>query len=331
MTDLYQSLGVESYASTADLKAAYRELAKDLHPDRNGGDKKKTERFKEVSQAYAVLSDPVQRSQYDRMRSSPNRGNVSDFMRNYAQSMPGGIPMPDLTDLNDLFADLFGSMRTGHGGRVGFDTRGGVDDLFGAKTKRGTDFNLDVKVSFSEAALGSKTKVKLFRTSNTSDRELEVTIPPGIKNGTKLRLAGQGGKGPGELPGDLYIHVEVLSDPFLRRSAAGADVEMDLHLTVSEAALGTKIEVPTVDGRMSLAIPACTPSGCRLRLRGRGIKDPHSGVRGDQYCRVEIMIPDDASTNIVKRRLFEELAKAETGTSDSASLPRTSAGSKVSA
>ncbi|HMC95060.1 MAG TPA: J domain-containing protein [Polyangia bacterium] len=304
MKDLYKTLGVSETADEATIKKAYRKLAKDLHPDVTGDDKKKTERFKEINEAYAVIGEAEKRKEYDRLKHAPVRSDgmpegfdAEAFARTFggrARTTASGVEVGGDFDMNDLFANLFG----GAGGQAG-------NPWARARTRpvRGADIGGRLEVSFAEAALGAKRSVR-----TGSGGTVEVSIPPGVESGGRLRLPGQGGAAPakGGTPGDLYLEIEVRPDPFLRRQ--DDDIELDLPVTMTEAALGAKVEVPTVEGPVTVTVPPGTSSGARLRLRGRGVKNA-DGSLGDQFCRVEIVTPkikpDDAET----RRLFEEIAK----------------------
>jgi DnaJ-class molecular chaperone len=349
-TDFYQTLGLKHDADEASVKAAYRKLAMELHPDRTGGDKKKTEEFKRVNEAYAVLSDSDKRRHYDSMRRNPGthfggHATPEDFMRDFmGGGSPGGAPpMPDLSDLNDLFADVFGAFsrdkhpdgvfgtgtgpnfrpfgkesasRAGSAGSRPHDYSDlGFGGLGGGLGQKGRDATMNLKLTFAEAAHGGKKTIHVMQKGSPSifGHNIEITIPPGIENGTKLRVPHKGEfstiSAGSNGAGDLYLHVLVDSDTVLRRE--GDDVKMEIHLSVSEAALGTKLSVPTIDGPVSLAIPPGTSSGSHLRLRGRGIASPRTGLRGDQYCRVEIVVPEDSATDASKRRIFEELKRYE--------------------
>ncbi len=300
MKDLYTILGIPETADEDAIKKAYRRLAKENHPDATGGDKKKTERFKEVNDANAVLGDPKKRSEYDRLRRTPMgadgmpQGFDPDM---FAQVFGGGgfppgsrVRMPNQgADLSDLFASLFG----GAGGNAGF-ARGG--------TARGQDTSASLDLDFRDAALGTR---KTIRTSR--GETVDVQIPAGVETGARLRVAGHGGAGPrGGAPGDLILDLQIRPDPVLRRN--GQDVELELPLTVAEAILGTKVDVPTIDGPVKVSVPAGTSSGARLRLRGRGIKQA-DGVRGDQICLIAIVVPKIDSDDEETRKLVEDLDK----------------------
>lgn len=294
MKDLYSILGVAEGADADTIKKSYRKLAKQYHPDATGGDKKKTERFKEIGDAYAVLSDPKKRQEYDRLRQSPVG----------ADGMPQGFDA-------DAFSQIFGDFRGG-GGRPGPDMGGAsFSDIFstlfgggspgqGRGRGRGGDMEAPLDVSFREAALGTR---RTLRTG--SGRSVEVNVPPGVESGTRLRVPGQGGQGSrGGRAGDLYLDISVAPDAHLRRS--GRDIELTLPLTFAEACLGTQVDVPTVDGSVRLTIPPGTSSGAKLRLRGKGAKLP-DGSRGDQLCRVEVVVPKIDPADKESRRLVSEL------------------------
>jgi DnaJ-class molecular chaperone len=292
MKDLYSILGVPETANADEIKKAYRKLAKQNHPDATGGDKKKTERFKEVGDAYAVLSDEKKRSEYDRLRHAPTG----------ADGMPQGFDA-------DTFAQVFGG--DFRGGRGGASEFGDLGELFstifggggpsgrGRARGRGSDMQSALEVSFREAALGTR---RALRTG--AGASVEVNVPAGVESGARLRVSGQGGPGPKNgRAGDLYLDVTVLPDVHLRRQ--GRDVEVILPITISEACLGTQVDVPTVDGSVRLTVPAGTSSGARMRLRGKGIKSP-DGTRGDQFCRIEIVVPKLAAEDKETRQLLLE-------------------------
>lgn len=310
MKDLYKTLGVAENADDASIKKAYRKLAKEFHPDVTGNDKKKTERFKEINEAYSVLGDAQKRKEYDRLKHAPVRPDgmpegfdADAFAQTFgrARTSAGGVEMNGDFDIGDIFASLFG----GSGGAGGFNPRGRGR----ARSNRGSDVIGRLEITLADAALGAKRTIR-----SGSGSTLDVNIPPGVETGGRLRVPGQGAPGPGKdgVPGDLYLEIEVRPDRLLRRN--GSDVELDLPITFAEAALGAKIEVPTVEGRVTVSVPPGTSSGARLRLRGRGVKNP-DGTRGDQLCRVEIVAPKIKPEDTETRKLVEELAR-RTATGD---------------
>ncbi len=314
MKDLYKNLGVAEDADEDTIKKAYRKLAKENHPDATGGDKRKTERFKEVNEAYAVLGDKDKRAEYDRLKHAPvgvdgmPQGFDADtfaqvFGGNFGRGQRAGnvnVTTDFSGDIGDLFSSLFGRGFGGPGdpsGRTGQRPR---------PPSRGPDMSGVVEVSFREAALGTRRSVR-----SGSGKTMEIAIPAGVETGGRLRLGGLGGTSTrGGDPGDLHLEVRVLPDPVLRRSEGTLDVELDLPLTVAEAALGTKIDVPTVEGQALVTIPAGTSSGVKLRLRGKGVKKG-DGVRGDQICHIQIVVPKLAPDDEEGKRLFEEVAKKQ--------------------
>jgi curved DNA-binding protein len=299
MKDLYKTLGVAEDADADTVKKTYRKLAKELHPDATGGDKRKTERFKEISEAYEILGDEKKRKEYDRLRHAPVG----------ADGMPQGFDP-------DSFAQVFGGSGGFRGGNVhvsgDFGDLGDIfSSLFGGagaspfgrgrpRVQRGQDMVGRMDISFKESALGTRRTIR-----SGAGSSIEVQVPPGVETGGRLRIPKQGGAAPqGGQPGDLHLEINVTPDPRLRRD--GDDIELTLPLTVAEAALGTKVDVPTVDGNVRLTVPPGTSSAAKLRLRGKGIKRS-DGTRGDQIVRVEIVAPKVAPDDAETRRLIEEL------------------------
>lgn len=320
MKDLYKILEVSEDADQATIKKAYRKLAKENHPDATGGDKKKTERFKEINEAYDVLSDKEKRAAYTRLKNAPVRSDGMPegfdpeiFARTFGGgARGGGVRMgrgaggfgdaAGGVDIGDIFASLFGDSM-GRGGGGGGAGTAGEWGRGRSRQARGSDIAGTVDVSFADAALGTKRRVQ-----SGSGSTVEVSIPPGVETGGRLRVAGQGAPPPGKggVPGDLFLDIRVLPDRHLQRTPAG-DIEVAVPVSVSEAALGAKVSVPTVEGSVTVTIPPGSSSGAKLRLRGRGIKRP-DGSRGDQLCRIEIVVPKGAPDDPELRRLFEELA-----------------------
>jgi DnaJ-class molecular chaperone len=304
MKDLYKTLGVAEDADEAAIKKAYRKLAKEFHPDITGGDKKKTERFKEINEAYDVLGDAKKRKEYDRLKHAPIRPDgmpegfdADAFAQTFGRSRAGagGVQFEGDFDIGDIFSSLFG-------GGGGFDPRRAGR----ARPVRGSDMTGRLEVTFVESALGGKRSIR-----TGSGSTVEVNIPPGVENGGRLRLPGQGAPAPaqGGPPGDLYLEIEVRPDRHFRRH--GSDIELEVPVTFAEAALGARIEVPTVEGRVTVSVPPGTSSGARLRLRGRGVKHP-DGTRGDQLCRVEIVAPKIKPDDAESKKLIEEFVRRTT-------------------
>jgi curved DNA-binding protein len=297
--DYYEVLGVSRTASAEEITKAYKKLARQHHPDRNPGDKQAETRFKEIQNAYDVLNDPQKKAQYDQFgHEGPQMGGAGGpgpggFHFNFGG--PGGAQM-DPEQAQEVFSRIFGE----GGGGVRFE------DLFGggggAKTGRGkggrsrrsapTAENLEAeaRVPFLTAALGGTI------TLGVGEREISVKVPAGIESGKKLRVAGQGPGG-----GDITVRIEVEPHPYFRRE--GKDVLLDVPISVGEAVLGGKVEVPTVDGRrVDVKVRPGTSGGAKMRLPGFGI------AGGDQYLVFRVVVPKGAPDERT-RQLLEEYAK----------------------
>jgi len=290
--DYYQVLGLKKGASPEEIKKSYRKLAVKYHPDKNPGSKEAEDKFKEINEAYAVLSDPQKKTQYDQFGDSGfhQRFSQEDIFRGF-----------DVGDLfkdagfgtDDIFSRIFGG---------GFQQRGGA--RFGGRPRKGEDFSMEVSISFQEAFSGGEKHVAFMRDGKRE--ELSVKIPEGIENGAKLRLHGKGGNGIGGGPaGDLYLTVKVSGDPIFHRE--GDDIIVNQEVRFSEAALGASLDVHTMDGTKRIKVPAGIQPGTKIRLKGLGF--PHLGKsgRGDLYVRVGVKVPHQLTGP--QRELLEELAK----------------------
>jgi molecular chaperone DnaJ len=348
--DFYEVLSVQKDASPDDIKKAFRKLAKELHPDKNPGDKTAEEKFKEVAEAYEVLSDQEKRQRYDQfghegLRGMPTHGfqNFEEIFESFGDIFGGGI-----------FEGLFGG---GRGGRRG--------------PRRGASLKVELVLEFTEAALGTKKTIELRKQERCDEcqgsgakpgsspracdlcggrgeviqssgffqvrttcpkcggqgsfvedpcgackgrgrvprkREIEVQIPAGVDEGTRVRIQGEGEPGdPGAPAGDLFCYITVKPHPFFERH--GNDVLLEVPIAFSQAALGATIEVPTLEGKKTLELKPGTQSGEVLKLRALGIKDPHGYGRGDQLVRVNVEVPK----KLTKRQdeLLREFAKTE--------------------
>jgi len=348
--DYYEVLGVTREADEATLKSAYRKLAHQYHPDKNPGDRAAEEKFKELTEAYAVLSDGDKRARYDRF------GHGA-----------GGIPFEDAfgfggaSSINDIFGDIFGEMfggpRRGRGARA-----------------RGSDLRYDLEVSFEEAAFGTTARLHIPRPkrceacqgsgakpgtspktcptcggsgelrltqgffaiartchhcggsgrviaekcatcggagSKREEATVEVKIPAGVDTGTRMKLSGEGepAPGPGGVPGDLFVVIAVRDHPIFRRE--DTEVLCDVPISFAQAALGATLEVPTLDGKAKLKIPAGTQSGKVFRVKGKGIPSLQGGGRGDQHVRVYVEVPTQLSRE--QRDLLEKFAELHGG------------------
>ena len=285
MTDPYRVLGVNRNASDEEIKRAYRKLAKKLHPDLNPGDKKVEAQFKETTAAYDFLSDPEKRRRYDRgeidesgqargprYSSRPSGGGQQ---RHTTRGFGfGGEEDAEFTE--DLFTDFFG---------FGRNPRDSIK-------LKGADVSYQVRVPFLEAVLGTKQRLQL-----ADGKTLEVQLPPGTDTGQTLRLKGQGLPGRGGAPaGDAFVEVTVEPHPIFTRD--GNDILVELPITLYEAVLGATLNVPTIDGKVSLRVPADSNSGTQLRLRGKGVQAGRSGARGDQYVRLVVMLPKEVDSDL---------------------------------
>lgn len=288
--DFYKILGVGKGATQKEIKKKYRELAHKLHPDRNAGNKKLEEEFKAVSEAYEILSDEKSRAEYDEARSLFERGGFRQPQgpqggqggsRDYADFFGGG-------DTQDIFANLFG------GGR--------------RAPRKGQDLQTESTITFRESIFGTNLELRLS-TDGGAPANITVRVPPGVKNGGKIRIRGKGA--PGEAgPGDLFIHLNVKPHPIFTHK--GENLLMSLPVTFTEAALGADIKVPTLSGEeVTVRLAPGTPSGRVLRIKGHGVKGAN-GV-GDLLVSVEVQVPQRVSSKAQKA--LEEFA-AETAGED---------------
>jgi molecular chaperone DnaJ len=282
--DFYKILGVAKDASDADIKKAYRKLARQHHPDTNAGDTNSEKKFKDISEAYSVLSDPDERQQYDAIRAMGG----ARFAPHGASGAAGGAG----------FDDLFGGLFTGGGGRQsgGYSTSGGIPpefaDLFGGGfgggqsfqrgPQKGADRTASTSISFAGAIRGTTIGLR-----EPDGEVIDVRIPAGIKDGQKVRVRGKGQYGPAG-NGDLMVTVSVKPHDFYVRD--GDNLRIHVPVSFPEAALGADIEVPTIDGdTVRVRVPAGTPSGRTLRVKGRGVK--HAKATGDLLVTVDVAVP----------------------------------------
>jgi curved DNA-binding protein len=300
--DFYKVLGVPRSASQAEIQKAYLELAKKYHPDKNPDDKSATKKFQEIQGAFDILSNPEKREMYDRYGSSFETAGAGGPHTYTWSSGPGGFTgqgfNPEDLDFSQFFGERFGG---GPGGAPG----GGFADLFkqfrrsgggsGTRTasaKRGSDVTHEVQIPFVTAISGGEVQFNVQRPSGKVD-QLTVKIPPGIEEGKKIRVRGQGNPGPrGGTPGDILLTVRVLPHPCFQRR--GNHLLVRVPVTLSEAAAGTKIDVPTPRGTVVLSVPPGTSSGSKLRIKGHGIA-PRKGPTGDLLAEIQIVLPKDLS------------------------------------
>jgi curved DNA-binding protein len=295
--DYYEVLGVPRTATAEEIKRVYRQLARKHHPDLQPAAEraKAAERFKEINEAYEVLSDPDKRAKYDALGASLKSGMDFTPPPGTEWRPAGAEGWEDLGGFSDFFASLFGRPR----GRAG---RGGVRIAF-----PGSDIEAELPVTVEELLRGGRRRIQLPGRGG-----LDVEIPLGVREGTVLRLAGQGEPGVnGGPPGDLYLHVRLVPHP--RYRVVGDDLEMDLPLWPWQAVLGAEVRINTPDGPVTLTVPAGTQGGRRLRLRGRGLPRGDGG-RGDLHAVVRIVVPERPSA--AEREAYETLKRGASAPAD---------------
>ena len=310
--NFYDILGISKTASADEIKKAYRKLAKDLHPDRNPGDKASEERFKDVAYAYDVLSDEKKRALYDEFGEvALKEGFDANTYRQYQAWQRGGSGAGG----GGRRVRWTGGRHPGDMGGAGFEVNledlfegGGLGDLFGmrgggrARARRGADVQAEIRVGFVEALRGLERELVLQMPGESAPRTIKVRIPAGVKDGEKVRLRGQGGRangdeGSGE-SGDLVLVVHVDEHPYFHREED--DLHLDLPVTASEAYRGARVSVPTLEGDVSLRIPPGTQSGAKLRLRNKGAprRGAAKGTHGDLIVHVEIRLPPTGNERV---------------------------------
>jgi curved DNA-binding protein len=299
--DYYKILGVSKDADPKEIKKAYRKLAREYHPDVNP-DPQAEARFKEINEAHEVLSDPEKRAKYDRLGQSYQQWQRTGSNAGGFDWSPwtGGMRV-EYSDAGDLFSDFFQAIFGGAGRPTGGMS---FDDLFGSvgggRSVRSHDIETQVEISLEEAYHGTT------RLLSKDGRRLQVKIPRGARTGTKVRIAGEGSTGRG----DLYIKVVVASDPRFERD--GDDLYQDITIDLYTAVLGGEIQVPTMTGKVTLKVNPGTQPGQLIRLRGRGMPNLRKkDTFGDLYVRIQVDIPQDLSAK--ERALFKELASIRRG------------------
>ncbi len=298
--DLYKALGVAKTATTDEMRKAYRKIAKSSHPDLNPGDKAAEARFKAAQAAWDILGDTEKRARYDRgeIDATGQENRQQQFWRRYADAGEGGrykseSGFADFADVSDIFSDLFG--RTGGAGGAGSNARGERFRPRGQET-RGQDRRYHLEVDFLDAARGTTRRITM-----PGGATLDVSIPPGVQDGTVLRLKGKGGTGGGPgvgggQAGDALVELAVR--PHGRFAREGDDIVLELPVTLDEAVLGARIEVPTIGGRVQMTVPKGSSSGDVLRLKGRGIKG--KGGAGDQRVVLKVVMPERVDAELEK-------------------------------
>jgi curved DNA-binding protein len=315
--DYYKILGVPRDASDADIKKAFRKLARQYHPDVAKDKKNAEEKFKEINEANEVLGDPDNRRKYDELGARWNEGaQPSQRSNGQAGRGSGGEQSSEFrfdgTGFSDFFEQFFG--RGGRfGGSANFERPEAQSSAESGFSRRGSDIESDILVTLEEAMTGSSRALSLQRidprSGQTTTQTLKVRIPPGVREGQFIRVAGMGGDGIGEGgSGDLYLRVRLAAHPDFQ--VRGSDLYYTLEVTPWEGVLGTKLIVPTLKGRASVRIKPGTNNGQQLRLRGHGLPTGQVGQNGDLYVVVDVQLPEAITDR--ERDLWEQLSRIST-------------------
>lgn len=319
--DYYKTLGVEKNASADEIKSAFRKLARKHHPDLAKRDKSAAEeKFKEINEAYEVLSDPDKRRKYDAYGANWQQAGegvpgatagggggarggfpgAEDFQGGGAEFHFGG------TGFSDFFEHLFGARRAHSAGGA---PRGGMGFDFEEVPRRGQDVEADIMVTLEEAINGSTRRISFRKSDNAKTETYTVRIPKGVREGQRIRLAGAGGSGSsGGAAGDLYLRVKLQKHPDFR--VVGSDIHHELEIPAYRAVLGCEVQVPTLDGRANLKIPPGSQTGRKFRFAGRGLP-MRGGKRGDFYVILTPQLPENLSEG--ERKLWQEIAEIHEG------------------
>lgn len=297
--DYYAVLGVKKDASEKEIKQAYRRLARKYHPDVNPGNKEAEEKFKEISEAYEVLSDKEKREKYDRFGQYWQQAGRTAWSGTGA---PGGFTYETFDDIG---FDLGGNGAAGFGDffEMLFGPRGATRSR---TPSRGQDLESQIEVSLEEALEGASKSISITRAPGEPPRRLEVKIPAGVRDGSRIRLAGEGLPGASGKRGDLYLTVRMLPHKVFERK--GDDLYRDIDVPFTTAILGGEVQVHTLNGRVNLKIPPGTQGGSTFRLAGQGMSRLNRSGRGDMFARVRITVPKTVTPR--QRELLEEFVRA---------------------
>ncbi len=317
--DYYEILGVKKTASADEIKKAFRSLAQICHPDKNPGDTAAEERFKDINEAYAVLSDPKKRRQYDNIGAEGFHQQFSqeDIFRDFdLNSIFSDLGVGRGGGADDLFSSLFGGRgrrrpQRGANPFVDLGSFGGAGPCHGGgQPTRGQDYRQVVEISLHEAVYGGNRRLSIYPADSGADpgarQDLNVRIPPGVTDGKRLRLAGKGGppQGPGGPPGDLFLEIRVASHPTFKLE--GRDLVVEQTVSLTQAILGDQVAVPTLRGETKqLRVPPGTQSGTRLRMRGLGVPAHKGESAGDQHVVLKVQIPRELTDE--QRQMIEKL------------------------
>ncbi len=299
--DYYNVLGVSRQASADELKKAFRKLAMKFHPDKNPGDKQAEERFKEVSEAYDVLSDPKKKQLYDQFGHAGFQGGPGQRPGGFEgfSGFGGFDPRQGGSEaFQDMFSDFFGEFFSGDpSSRRGF-----------RQETRGADLRYTLTITLEEAATGTEKRISFVRQKGAKEEtaKISITVPAGVKSGQRLKLRGEGDTPPGTAkPGDLYVIINFQEHPLFKRK--DNDVLMEMPVSFVDALLGTQIEVPTLTGKAMLTIPSSTHPGQIFRLKGKGFPDIGGYASGDMLIRIIVDVPNTVTDD--ERQALEKLRK----------------------